>query len=292
MDGFLRAGGNVNSIGYYVEADRPFHSALARNFTVLDRYFCSMLGPTSPNRMFMHAAASDRISNTAELTALPTIWDRLGDAGVSRRYYVQNVNTLGLWGGKYAGITATLSDFLNDCASGRLSAVTMVEPLISGGSFTGDDDHPPADIRAGDAFLSELYRAIASAPTWKGTVWIITYDEWGGFFDHVPPPRAAAANVADTDVINGKALLGFRVPVVVVSPFSRGRPERNRVDSHTYDHTSILKLVEWRWGLAPLSARDASEDVANLALALDFNRYDASVPMLPAPNPPQSQTCR
>lgn len=285
MDGFLRAG-NLKSLGYYVESDLPFFGALARNFTVLDRYFCSMAGPTNPNRMFLHAAATDRIAGSFDHSSLPTIWDRLADARVSRRYYVQNFTSLGPWGQKYDAITATLSDFLNDCGRGQLPAVSMVEPL---GSI--NDDHPPADVRAGDAFLSLMYGTLTSAPTWKSTVWVITFDEWGGFFDHVPPPRAAAANVADTDVINGKALLGFRVPVVIVSPFSRGRPARNRVDSRIYDHTSILKLIEWRWELQPLSARDASDDVENLALALNFGGYDPSEPALPVVIDPGSPGC-
>jgi phospholipase C len=280
MDGFLRAANDSYALGYYVENDRPFHSALARNFTVLDRYFSSVLGPTSPNRMFLHAAAADRIDNTLDPTALPTIWDRLATAGVTRRYYIQNLSALFVWGSKYDAITGTLADFYADAATGKLPAVCMVEPQFSSNG-RGNDDHPPADIRAGDAFLSSLYRALTAAPTWKSTVWIVTYDEWGGFFDHVAPPRAAAANVADTDVVNGKALLGFRVPTVVVSPFSRGSAIKNRVNSLVCDHTSILKLIEWRWNLPPLSARDASDDVANLAHALDFNHVDASVAELP-----------
>ena len=291
MDGFLRSGSDLRAVGYYVEADRPFHSQLALNYTVLDRYFCSFLGPTSPNRMFVHAAASDRLDNTFFLSTLPTIWDRLAEAGVSRRYYFQNVNVLGTWGAKYDAIMGTLSDFFADAAAGKLPAVSMVEPKLSGSDGRGNDDHPPADIRAGDAFLASLYRALTSAPTWKSTVWMITYDEWGGFFDHVPPRRAASANAADTDVVGGKALLGLRVPVVVVSPLSRGTPSRNRVNSLIYDHTSVLKMIEWRWGLAPLSARDASDDIANLALALDFNRHDASVPDLPQVVDPGFQGC-
>ena len=291
MDGFLRSASDLRAIGYYVEADRPFHNHLARNFTVLDRYFCSFLGPTTPNRMFLHAGASDRIDNAFFVSTLPTIWDRLADAGISRRYYFQNGSVLGNWGTKYDSISGSLADFLADTVAGRLTAVSMVEPRLSGPDGRGNDDHPPSDLRAGDAFLSSVYGALTHAPTWKRTVWIITYDEWGGFFDHVAPPRAAAANAADTDVVAGKALLGLRVPVVVVSPFTRGTPDRNRVNSLTYDHTSVTKLIEWRWGLTPLSARDASDDVANLALALDFNDVDANLPEMPVVTDPGFQGC-
>ena len=96
-----------------------------------------------------------------------------------------------------------------------------------------------------------------------------------------------AANAIDTDLVNGKALLGCRVPVLVVSPFSRGNPEKPRIDSLLYDHTSVLKLIEWRWQLEPLTARDASNEIANLAHALDLNNLDTSLPNLPViPTPP------
>jgi phospholipase C len=290
MDGFLKTGPDLYAVGYYVEKDRPFHSQLARTFTVLDRYFCSVLGPTTPNRMFLHAAQSDRISNTIDLATMPTIWDRLNDAGVSRRYYFQNANALAVWGTKYDAITGTLTDFLLDVQAGKLPAVSMIEPLFSFNG-RGNDDHPPADVRAGDAFLAMLYRALTSSRTWKSTVWIITYDEWGGYFDHVAPPRAAAANPADTDLVAGKSLLGFRVPVVVVSPWTRGSATRNRVNSLTYDHASVLKLIEWRWDLPPLSARDASDDIGNLAHALDFLSVDASVPEMPTVSDPNFPGC-
>lgn len=280
MDGFLRSSSDLHAIGYYTAADLPFHSQLALHYTALDRYFCSVLGPTLPNRNFLHAAANDYVPGTVFISSLPTIWDRLAEAGVSHRYYIQNGSALDLWRPKYDSITFSAGDFVSDLAAGRLPAVSMVEPVfeING---VGNDDHPPGDVRAGDAFLSTLYRLITSAPTWPKTLWLVTFDEWGGFFDHVAPPRAAAADTTDTDVVGGKSLLGFRVPTVVVSPFTRRPRNTNRVNSLTYDHTSVLKMIEWRWNLRPLSARDASADIENLALALDFGHFDPSVPTLP-----------
>jgi len=106
------------------------------------------------------------------------------------------------------------------------------------------------------------------------------------FFEHVSPPRATAANNVDTDLVNGKVLLGLRVPTVVASPFSRGNPADSRVSALVFDHTSVLKLIEWRWSLAPLTPRDASNDVQNLAYALNFSEPDTSVPSLPEPQTP------
>jgi len=292
MDGFLRADQDEYAIGYYEEADRPFFSALARHYTTLDRSFCSILGPTFPNRMFLHAAQTDRLTNTLTVSALPTIWDRLAEAGVSGRYYYANVPFLALWGTRYQSISRSYTQFLIDAATGALPAVSFIDPrytLLDTG--LGNDDHPHADVRAGDAFLSHTFRAVARGPAWPSTVFIVTYDEWGGFFDHVPPPRAAAPNAADPDLVDGKALLGLRIPTVIASPFTRGFAALPRVRHDVFDHTSILKLIEWRWSLDPLTARDGSSDVGNLAAALVFDRPAVRIPPLPVVSPPPVQAC-
>lgn len=293
MDGWLRTTTNDTfSIGYYAEEDLPFFSALARNFTTLDNYFASILGPTFPNRVFQHAAQTDRTSNTLDISTLPTIWDNLAAAGISHKYYYSNVPFLALWGLKYADISTLSIDFLLDAATGNLPAVSFLDP-----SFTilddgeGNDDHPHADVRAGEAFLGLVYEAVTKGPGWRNTVLIINRDEWGGFYDTVAPPRVIAPNDVDTDLIDGKALLGCRVPVVVVSPFSRGIPATPRIDSLLYDHTSVLKLIEWRYNLPPLTKRDASDEIQNLALALNFSNPDVSVPRLPLVPAPVPTPC-
>jgi phospholipase C len=290
MDGFLRAGTNdIYSIGYYGQKDIPFYAALARHYTTCDRYFPSILGPTFPNRIFLHAAQTDRLSNTAAPSTLPTIWDRLAAAGVSANYYYSNVPFLGLWGPKYVGISRPYADFLAAASTGTLPAVSFVDPIYTIlDDGTGNDDHPHADIRKGDRFLYDTFQAVAQGPKWANTVFVVNFDEWGGFFEHVPPPRAIAPNNVDPDLVDGKALLGFRVPTVVASPFSVGEVHNPRVSALVFDHTSVLKLIEWRWGLPPLTARDAStdSDVANLAYALNFDNPNASVPTLPVPSAP------
>src|SRR6266478_1927413 len=288
MDGFLRASSNdVFSTGYYGERDIPFYAALARNYTACDRYFAAILGPTFPNRLFLHAAQTDRLDDSTSFTSLPTIWDRLASAGVSARYYFSNVPFLALWGVKYLGISRLYEEFLLAASTGTLPAVSFIDPrytILDDG--TGNDDHPHADIREGDLFLYKTFQAVARGPNWANTVLIVNFDEWGGFFEHVAPPRATAANNVDTDLVDGKTLLGLRVPTVVASPFSRGNPADSRVSALVFDHTSVLKLIEWRWGLAPLTLRDASNDVSNLAHALNFENPNVSVPTLPQPNAP------
>jgi phospholipase C len=291
MNGWLQTTTNdIFCIGYYEEKDLPFFSAFATNFTTLDNYFPSILSSTFPNRVFFHAAQTDRLDNSVTISTLPTIWDSLAAAGVSNKYYYSNVPFLALWGAKYIPISALYPQFLLDAASGNLPAVCMVDPrytLVDDGE--GNDDHPHADMRSGEHFLGEVYQAVTNGPGWANTVLIVTRDEWGGFFDHIVPPRAIAPNDVDPDLINGKALLGCRVPVIVASPFSRGNPAKPKINSWLYDHTSILKLIEWRYGLSPLTARDAAMN--NLANALDFKNPDASVPALPMIKQPKPTPC-
>jgi len=188
---------------------------------------------------------------------------------------------------------------LLDASLGTLPAVSFIDPKFTVADLgEGNDDHPHADIRAGDAFLAQTFFALANGPLWERSLFVVTYDEWGGFYDHVLPPRATAPNLVDTDIVNGKTLLGFRIPVCVASPYSfskRGLDEgavpQPRVANAVFDHTSVLKFIEWRWQLPPLTPRDASGDINNLARALDFNHPNFSVPQLPQPTPPPAVPC-
>jgi phospholipase C len=126
MDGWLRTSTNdIFSIGYYAEEDLPLFSTLARNYTMLCNYFPSVLSSTFPNRIFQHATQTDRLSNTLDLSTLPTIWDRLQQAGVSSKYYYSNVPFLALWGLNYIGISDLYAQFLAYAAAGTLPAVRL-----------------------------------------------------------------------------------------------------------------------------------------------------------------------
>jgi phospholipase C len=266
-DGWLRTGANdIYAIGYYTRDDLPFLGQAAPDWTVCDRYFAPIMAPTYPNRIYQHAAVTDRLDDSLSLSTLPTIWDRLAGAGLQGRYYFNDVPFIALWGPKYASITRTYDQFLQDCASGNLPEVAFVDPPFYGeDAGTSSDDHPHGDIRAGESWLYQTYRAVTTGRDWKHTVLVINFDEWGGFFDHVPPEETP-------DVDPAFALRGFRVPCVIVSPFSAP----GAIAQGVYDHTSVLKMIEWRWGLPPLSARDAA--AGNLAEALDFSLVRHSVP--------------
>jgi phospholipase C len=284
MDGFLQVQpGSLYPIGYYQEKDLPFRSALARNYLTCDNYFPSILAPTFPNRIFQHAGQTDRLDDSLTISTLPTIWDHLATSGISHRYYFSNVPFLALWGLKYLNISSPYAQFLADCAAGTLPAVSFVDPSFTLLLNLAEDDHPHSDVRNGDAFMAKTFHAVSSSPVWPSTALIFNYDEWGGFFDHVVPPRAVAPNNVDTDLVDGKALLGIRVPCIVASPWTLGNVASPEVDSTIFDHTSVLKLIESVWNVPYLAAREESSDVGNLLEVFDFSSPSSTVPALPSP---------
>ena len=260
-DGWLLAPNNdIYSIGYYRDSDLDFYRGAAPYWTVCDRFFASILGPTYPNRFYTHSAQTDRITNTPAVATMPTIWDSLAGAGLDGRYYYSDLPFIALYGGKYASISHPIADFFTDCGEGNLGDVTYIDPrFFSTPSGAQCDDHPHADIRLGQSFLNQIYEAVTTGPQWSNTLLIITYDEWGGFFDHVVPGMAP-------DVVPENGQRGFRIPTLLIGP----RVRRHNVSHRTFDHTSILKLIEWRFGLPALTPRDAA--ATNLAEALLFLR--------------------
>jgi phospholipase C len=267
-DGWLRAGENDEfAVGYYDSSDLDFWRQAGPDWTVCDRYFAATLAETYPNRFYQHSAATDRLHNSTVTSTMPTIWDRLAAAGVQGKYYYGDIPFTALWGTKYLGISRPYAEFLSDCSSGKLPSVSFVDPRFTDeSSGTSGDDHPHADIRSGELFLAEVYNAVTKSPNWANTMLVVNYDEWGGFYDHVPPQTAPDSN-PDT------AQRGFRVPSMVISP----RARRRYVAHDTYDHTSVLKAIEWRWGFQPLTPRDNA--ARNIAEVLDFQ----SAPNVTAP---------
>ena len=291
MDGFLKTPtADVYAIGYYQEADNAFLSRFARNFTTCDMYFPSILGPTFPNRIFQLCGQTDRLDDSVSLCSFPTIFDHCTQAGVSCRYYYGNVPMLALFPIDAVLYGHSFATFLADCAAGTLPSVSFVDPRFTLVLNTANDNHPQSDIRNGDAFLGEVYNAVATGPRWNSTVLVMNYDEWGGFFDHVPPPRAVAPNTTDPDLVDGKALLGCRCPCILASPWTVGTPANPTVNHTVFDHTSVLKMIESVFNVQPLAARETSSDVGNLLSLIDFNVSPQPAPALPQPQPviPQS----
>jgi phospholipase C len=283
MDGFLKTArtGDIFPVGYYGPAAVPFFAATARNWTICDQYFCSMLGPTWPNRFYMHSGQCDRLTTggptpdaNSLLSILPTIWDLAANAGISARYYYGDSAFTALWGSKYNSISFTLPQFQADAAAGALPSISYIDPRFSGeAAGTSNDDHPLADIRNGQVLMNTVYQAITTSPNWARTLMIVNYDEWGGFADHVAPPLAPVSahevGIGNVDIRNadgtGSAYLGFRVPCLLIGP----RARQGSVAGGQYDATSILNLICWRFGLPGLGVRAATS--GNIATALNFS---------------------
>jgi phospholipase C len=285
LDGFRRGRNDDYALGYYSPEDLPLIRQLVDEFMVCDHWFASMLGPTYPNRFYTHSAATDRITNTFAVCNLPTIWDRLIEARIPATYYYSDLPFLALYGGKYGPLSKQVGSFFTDAAAGRLPSYSYVDP-----GFLGDaenDDHPHADIRRGQNFLGRIVQALVRSPQWSSTLLVITYDEWGGFFDTVAPPRLPdlVSNPGGDTSNPDHAQAGFRVPAFLVSPFTR----KKKLTKTVFDHTAILKLLEWRFRLRPLTPRDSAAQ--NIANVLDFAHPDRRPPTIVVPPDPGPHPC-
>lgn len=285
MDGFLKADSDTFAIGYYNEADLPFTPHVAKAFTAFDRFFCSLLASTYPNREYMHAGQSyGKIDNSLPISlsgqlGFPdtTIFAALSRAGVSNRYFFTDIPVSALWGLPGLARSSQVQLFYEQAATGTLPAVSFVDPAFNGESQgTSGDEHPLADIRVGQAFIADVVHAFMESPQWRRGALFIVYDEWGGFFDHVVPPRVPDLR-ASRDPNRDFGQMGFRIPAVLVSPYAR----RGHVDHTIYGFESILKLIRYRFDLPPLTPRDLFAN--SIAHAFDWERPDFEPPELPTP---------
>jgi phospholipase C len=299
-DGFLRSGDNDQfAISYYQEGDLGFIQDAAKTFTTFDRFHCSLMGSTLPNREYMHAAQSyGQVDNDlppqtdAYKTGFPstTIFDALDAKGVSNRYYYNDVPVAALWGAKGIGRSSPVQEYYERCATGTLPAVSYVDPNFAGSAGENPglsgDEHPHGDVRTGQAFMADVVHAFMESPQFKTGALFIVYDEWGGFFDHVRPPRVPdIRNSRDIDKDYG--LMGFRIPAIAISPYAR----RGHVAHSIYGFESILKMIEYRFDLKPLTRRDAYAN--NIARSFDWeSKPKLDLPNLPRPEHVVSQACR
>jgi phospholipase C len=281
------------ALGYYEESDLPFYYKLASTFAISDRYFCAVLGPTYPNRMYLTGGSSFGVVTT-EITKLAppgvaTVYQELEDKGVTWKVYSTNLPSILLFpdtASKFqANRLANISQFASDAAAGTLPQVSFLDPGFEQAAFVETDEHPPADIQLGQHFVWEQLQALMHGPDWATSAFFLTYDEHGGLYDHVAPPPACVPDdvpPAEGADIAGFDQLGFRVPLTVISPYAR----RHFVSHTVHSHTSILRFIEAKFGLPAMTKRDANSD-AMLDL-FDF----ASAPNLDVPvfdEPPVSE---
>ena len=295
MDGFYkssaaRIGDGDAAIGYYTAAELPFYYSLFENSALVANYFCSLLGPTWPNRFYFAAATSGGVTTNGiwgyGVFDYPIILDLLDAAGVTWKVYnlgwdsvpFGNTDNVFVFWKRYANDVRTRGSkgsFLNDVRKERLPQVAWLIPSFA----RGWDEHPPADVSVGMNIQQELVTAVRESALWSSSAYLITYDEHGGYFDHVPPPQLDAFG------------LGVRVPLWVISPFAKKGPIETSLSS---EHTSTVKLLEVLHGLptlasqnqlfdtatptgsnyqtngAPAPPRDAREDISDLLDCFDF----------------------
>jgi phospholipase C len=273
MDGFVKASHKRYVMSWYDSSDLPFYYFLANTFAIGDRHFASVLSGTWPNRDYLLLATSDKVHSTKGGTldpSLPTIFAQLSASEVSWGVYYGAVEpfegSLG-WKPDHPGV-ATFDVFLQQLADGTLPQVAFVD--AGEGS---QDEHPPADIQNGEAWTHLVYQSALASPLWSSLAIVLTYDEGGGFYDHVAPPHACLARPQDHDFFE----LGVRVPLVVISRFARA----HYVSHVQHEHTSILRLVQLVFDLPALTARDANSDA--LLDMFDFECPNDELPAAPDP---------
>jgi len=256
MDGYLTTGG-TNAIGYYTENDLPYYYSLFESSTLCGNYFCPQLGPTYPNRLYSMAGTSGGLTNN-NLTRpgqldYPIILDQLERYGISWKIYNANFESVEAGYSDNVAqffrrwqadprVLATKQDYLDDCRTASLPSVSWIIP----DDLTGLDEHPPADATLGMGLMQELITALQRSPLWQRSAYLLSYDESGGFFDHVAPPQLDAYG------------LGPRVPMWVISPHARPR----HVAGELYEHTSILKFLETQFELPTLASINHAFDHA------------------------------
>jgi len=278
------------AMGYWTGDDLPFTYSLAQAFPVGDRWFCSVLGQTGPNRRYVTAGTSAGMTDdggasllTLVVPAAGTIYNLLDAHGISWENYVTSYPT---------GATPELfpindawpeifhhkafADFFTDAAAGNLPSFSFLDE-----NYSTQSEENPQNIVVGDALLAQVVQAVGSSPLWKTTLLAIMYDEHGGYYDHVPPPAAIPPDAIPPivqpgePVYDGFARYGFRVPSVVVSPYANP----GAVTSVVHDHASVLAMVERKWNLPALTYRDANAN--DLTDFLDLDALAAQKPTFP-----------
>lgn len=260
------------ALSYYEQSDLPFYYWLASTFALNDRHFASALSGTFPNRNFMLLGTNDGVRETGAgypKPETPTIFDLLDQAGVTWGVYTDRTLLSGTLGWDYSHRnTGHFADFINALDGDTLPQVVFVD-----GKENEEDEHPTADMQLGEAWSRNVYEHARASRYWPALALIWTYDEAGGFFDHVPPP-AELCNARPQDSDYREA--GIRVPFVVISPWARA----HHVSHTVQEHTAVTRLIETVFNLPALTARDANSN--GLMEMFDFHQ-PALLDVGPAP---------
>ena len=253
MDAFVYSEANTETMGFFDRSDLPRYWAAADQFVLCDRYFTSVMSESAPNHLFLVAGTAGGLldNNVPSTFNFPPIFQSLDQQRVSWRCY-----GFSTWFERFAYVQGSPAvqrnfvppdQFAQDLAAGALPQVCWVI------GAPGGTEHPPQNIQTGqNSVLDAVVNPVGTSAYWNSTAMVVTWDDYGGFFDHVPPPQVDPFGY------------GFRVPALLLSPYAKA----GFVDHSIYDHTSILRSIENRFGIPPLAARDsAANDLTN---AFDF----------------------
>jgi phospholipase C len=319
-DGFFQAnndpsqpndeGDGARALFYYDQTDIPFYYNLANTFGIADHYHCGLLGPTWPNRMYFYSATSfGHTDNTfPDLTGkdypdvMTSIFDELEQRQISWNIFADSTpgaavvyatSIVSRWG---RNPILRSGDLMTAIAAGTLPQVSFIDGELGEEGPAGNDEHPPGDIEIGQQNVANIILALEKSPDWGHVAFFLTYDEGGGFYDHVVPPNACAPdstaailNGDDAQYPGGFDRYGYRVPLVVVSPYAK----KGYVSHNIYDHTSITRFIETKFRLPALTNRDANADP--LMDFFDFqNPPFVTPPALTAPSvdPNEANYCK
>ncbi len=277
-------------MGCFTPQALPVLSALATGYAVCDHWFASVPTETMPNRAFACSATSQgHMDDKTRTFTSPSIFGLLGQHGLSWGIYGYDAepltkSTFTDISAAAGGTIGRFTDFQSAAARGILPAFSFVEPSWSA---TGNSQHPAYDVALGEQLIHDVYEAVRGGPGWPQTLLVVTYDEHGGCYDHVPPPAGAVAPDNTTGEFGFDfTRFGVRVPAVLVSPLiAPGTVFRIPQGATPLDHTSILKTVQQRWSLPSLTARDAAAPSFAGVLTLPEPRTDDVLAGVPVPPP-------
>jgi phospholipase C len=314
----------VRAMGYYTDADLNYYYFMASKFATSDRWFSPVMTRSAPNREYLIAATSQGYvypvgtdSGDQSLLTATTIFQELQNAGISWKIYVDPDNspcssnptpqcllTLSYvqnfaWGqtipSQYPQSLVPISQYFTDLKNGTLPQVAEIEPASNAGldEHGSDSDQYPINIQLGANFVSSLINGLMTSSSWSNSAFILTYDEFGGLYDHVAPQHAVSPDgIKPKDLLSGDicttvtgptcdfTYTGYRLPLIVVSPYTK----KNYVSHKVADFTAILKLIETRFHLAALTKRDAAQ--TNMTEFFNFN----FPPWMTPPTPPAQYT--
>jgi phospholipase C len=304
MNGFvsqaesIRKGMGQNVMRSFKPENVPVISEMAREFAVFDRWYSSVPGPTQPNRMYLHSASSHGMAHNDErqlaigFTA-KCIFEQLSENGVSWKSYFQLVPATVFfkwmrrrenWGNFHH-----YSKFKEDAASGNLPAYSFIDPFyFDTPNKAGNDDHPSHDVSEGQKLMKDLYDTLRASPVWENTLLLITYDEHGGFHDHVPTPLDGVPNpdgLIDNDPYFLFDRLGVRVPTIAISPWiPKGLVVHDPINgpepTSKYEHSSLPRTLQKLFNInETLTRRDAWASSFEHILSLDTPRQDCPLTM-------------